>query len=568
MRLINALTLDIEDFVDPKLIPPYAILSHTWGDSEATFHDWIDVFGKRRSKNGFSKIRETCRQAVRDGHTHAWIDTVCIDKTSSGELSEAINSMFSWYKNAAVCYIYMADVPTSPSSPFRRSRWFTRGWTLQELIAPKHAIFYSRDWQMLGTKSTLTTPISEVTSISPGCLRGTSSPTDFSIAQIMSWASGRVTTRPEDQAYCLLGLFGVNMPMLYGEGRKAFLRLQEEIIKTSDDHSIFVCDMDESNMTNSEAAAPLAATPACFSRSGLVLKLDITRSPSAAIPPFHSITNAGLLINLPLIQTLSTHFVLGVLNCGIQEGPWRGRVCIPLTSGISNYHHRYIRVATPRSWFCIGEESLQGLNLQSRKTENHTKPPNLDLTPNAYTKVMISMPPKHLRRSLSDRFFTTVRNGVDVFFLVVFPLGLSDYRLHAVDPPHALERETSLLAVMKSDESSTRGKALLVFQDMRGEKSKSVAVYLEAALEHHGALEDWPRTCQVLPSWMPTSGLKEASMLTSHTRQRASWVGDVLVALKTTIPPLAQTAPEASVILLAELAFKLPRLLKSVEPDS
>ena len=184
----------------------------------------------------------------------AWIDTCCIDKRSSSELSEAINSMYRWYSEAQVCYAYLEDLfqelhleasvtdgrerkrEKGGHRTFRQSRWFTRGWTLQELLAPQSVIFYDQNWTEIGSKSSLLNQVSQASGIAIGFLE---SPHTASIAQKMSWASRRQTTRTEDTAYCLLGLFGVNMPLLYGEGSKAFRRLQEEIIKSSTDQSIF-----------------------------------------------------------------------------------------------------------------------------------------------------------------------------------------------------------------------------------------------------------------------------------------------------------------------------------------
>ena len=174
-----------------------------------------------------------------------WIDTCAINKSSSAELSEAINSMFNWYKNANRCYAYLSDVNDSDNRPqllnslSERSRWFTRGWTLQELIAPRHVEFFGAGWAHLGSKSFLRHKISELTRIPWQILTGQETPDAYSISQRMSWASSRETTRIEDMAYCLLGLFGIHMPPLYGEGSHAFIRLQEEIIKSSDDRSIF-----------------------------------------------------------------------------------------------------------------------------------------------------------------------------------------------------------------------------------------------------------------------------------------------------------------------------------------
>lgn len=171
------------------------------------------------------------------------INRCCIDKTSSAELSEAINSMFRWYQNAQACYAYLADVssdsgPSQEPSEFSKSRWFTRGWTLQELIAPSNVVFYSRDWHILGTKDQLADLLERITRIDCETLRGQD--LQFvSVSKKMSWAAHRKTSRVEDIAYSLLGIFDVNMPLLYGEGKKAFLRLQEEILKVSNDQTLF-----------------------------------------------------------------------------------------------------------------------------------------------------------------------------------------------------------------------------------------------------------------------------------------------------------------------------------------
>lgn len=173
-----------------------------------------------------------------------WIDSCCIDKTSSTELSEAINSMFRWYEQAEVCYAYLADVSSgsslhTPESEFRRSRWHTRGWTLQELIAPSSLLFYSADWVFLGTRSQLSVLLHDITGVWPTLLDRTCGVWQTSIAMRMRWASKRRTTRVEDEAYCLMGLCGVDMPIIYGEGRRAFYRLQLEILKSSPDTSLF-----------------------------------------------------------------------------------------------------------------------------------------------------------------------------------------------------------------------------------------------------------------------------------------------------------------------------------------
>ncbi|KAF5667212.1 vegetative incompatibility het-e-1 [Fusarium heterosporum] len=245
MRLINVETLELESFIGEqgRPTPTYAILSHVWTTEEVSFQQITGLQPLSEESLGYRKIVEFCARARNEGFEYAWVDTCCIDKTSSAELSEAINSMFLWYRKSAACYVYLSDVtaeenPALPNSRFRRSRWFTRGWTLQELLAPHEVIFLAEDWCEIGTKASLCTAISQVTNIDVvTLLKHTWS--HVSIAMIMSWASMRQTTRLEDQAYSLLGLFDVNMPLIYGEGQKAFYRLQVEIMKFTNDDSLF-----------------------------------------------------------------------------------------------------------------------------------------------------------------------------------------------------------------------------------------------------------------------------------------------------------------------------------------
>ncbi|OCK72991.1 HET-domain-containing protein, partial [Lepidopterella palustris CBS 459.81] len=223
-------------------IPPYAILSHTWGDDdeEVTFKDLTEGLGK--TKLGYRKIQFCAEQAARDGLQHFWVDTCCIDKSNNAELSEAIISMFRWYRNATKCYVHLVDVSTNGQDPthlsfqswepvFRKSRWFTRGWTLQELIAPPFVEFFSVEGQLLGDKKSLERQVYEVTGIAVQALQG-SAPSRFSVTERLSWAESRETKREEDKAYSLLGIFNVYMSPLYGEGiESAFRRLREEIEK-------------------------------------------------------------------------------------------------------------------------------------------------------------------------------------------------------------------------------------------------------------------------------------------------------------------------------------------------
>lgn len=222
-------------------IPPYAILSHTWGpdDDEVSFEDmksysslqWVGL-----TKPGYKKLQFCARQAAFDGLKYFWIDTCCINKLSDQELSESINSMFRWYQRATRCYVFLSDFVMEGSKleleqfeMFRRSRWFTRGWTLQELLAAKQADFFDANDVHLGDKFTLGGWISNTTGIPVDALRGKCLQS-FSVEERLSWAKHRQTKRPEDAAYSLLGIFDVSMPLIYGEGRKkAYHRLLTEI---------------------------------------------------------------------------------------------------------------------------------------------------------------------------------------------------------------------------------------------------------------------------------------------------------------------------------------------------
>ena len=224
-------------------IPRYAILSHTWGPEEVTFKDIME--GNRASKIGFEKIRFCGEQARRDHLQYFWVDTCCIDKSSSAELTEAINSMFHWYQNAVKCYVYLSDVLTKTQKAsdsfteytwepaFRSSKWFTRGWTLQELLAPSPSSveFFSQERNRLGDKRSLEQQIHEITGIPLSALQGTPL-SRFTIEDRLLWAKTRQTTRKEDRAYSLLGICNVYMPLIYGEGEKnAFRRLRKELGK-------------------------------------------------------------------------------------------------------------------------------------------------------------------------------------------------------------------------------------------------------------------------------------------------------------------------------------------------
>ncbi|KAK0648804.1 heterokaryon incompatibility protein-domain-containing protein, partial [Cercophora newfieldiana] len=299
MRLIDTETLALSEFFGDS-IPKYAILSHTWGAEEVTFQDWDDL-GKASRKKGFAKIEGACAKARSHGLSWVWVDTNCIDKTSSAELTEAINSMFQWYARSEVCYAYLSDVRSAdaPSGGIRESRWFKRGWTLQELLAPERMTFYAADWSTLGSRNgSLLSIISDTTGIGKKYLlrHGRVTPQDAPVARKMSWLAGRTTTRVEDIAYCMLGLFDINMPLLYGEGIKAFTRLQHEIIKVSNDHTIFCWSWNKDVPENWTSI--LAHSPSQFLGCGRVVEISGHR-PSDEIS-IYSMTNAGLSIQLPV----------------------------------------------------------------------------------------------------------------------------------------------------------------------------------------------------------------------------------------------------------------------------
>lgn len=343
----------------------------------------------RMIKFGYSKILAACLKARSDGWIYLWADTNCIDKTSSAELSEAINSMYTWYRNAAVCYVYMLDVQTSDSNgayleatqvgferwgswitSFRRSRWFRRGWTLQELLAPRKVHFHSQDWTFLGTKADMTPLLAEITRVDEKYLQYAQDIRSASIAQRMAAVADRTTTRPEDIAYCLLGLFNVNMPLLYGEGAMAFVRLQEEIMKVSDDHSIFAwtwvaeltgntppktietqrshpCLDYKPNFPRNRIEAILhnrmrrdmirptllAPDPACFFDASAIRVLK----PPGSVGIF-TMTNVGLSISLPILGHPCNKLFFAVIH--EEQDPrthTRQVIMVPLTQ---HYRHR------------------------------------------------------------------------------------------------------------------------------------------------------------------------------------------------------------------------------------
>jgi hypothetical protein len=301
MRLINTSTLQVEQFLGTNK-PPYAILSHTWGDQEVRYEEALDPRPETVQKTGYEKIRRCCIIAKEHGLSYAWIDTCCIDKRNSAELSEAINSMYRWYGEAYICFNYIADFDLAPGGTysfadgiqaFKKCRWFSRGWTLQELIAPRKRLFFSKDWSLIdfpldeNPRVSLDEALAISTGVSQDVLQHRKPLSGLCVAERLSWASRRETTREEDMAYCLMGIPNVSMPILYGEGaRKAFRRLQEEYMKNSFDYSLFAWT------SRFAESGLLARSPADFEN---MPQLRLWHSPW--LVPFR-VTNLGLVVTL------------------------------------------------------------------------------------------------------------------------------------------------------------------------------------------------------------------------------------------------------------------------------
>ena len=350
----------------------YAILSHRWiekegEDQEVSYEDMANLpkadgeeRDEIRQRPGYQKIIDSCEKAKKDGYERLWVDTCCIDKRSSAELSEAINSMYRWYANSKVCYAQLHDV-SEPSFPTERNEakysdngwpeWFSRGWTLQELIAPSVVQFFNEDWFYLGDKKSLANCLSVITRVPQHILEDGLPAERPCVAQIMSWAADRRTTREEDRAYSLLGLLDVNMPMLYGEGKRAFQRLQLEIIRTSNDQSIFAWDPEGKTP---RIGSILADDPNFFRDCDDMETMELddftdyyrgrfTEEELCSIREerlgFFLVTNRGIQIGLPLSPYPGSRSVFtAMLTCRSPRRLGYMPVTIHLAQWKSNYH--------------------------------------------------------------------------------------------------------------------------------------------------------------------------------------------------------------------------------------
>ncbi|KAF2211531.1 hypothetical protein CERZMDRAFT_43090 [Cercospora zeae-maydis SCOH1-5] len=251
MRLLNTTTLTFQEFFNERT-PPYCILSHRWAAEEVSYADFIA--GKKVDHAGYTKVLQACRFAKSQSHAWIWIDTVCIDKTSSAELTEAINSMYHYYADSRICFAYLRDVsphlaPQQINKALESSEWFQRGWTLQELLAPKEVLFLDDSWEAIGTKAQLSAVVRRATGIPEWYLHRPDQIPFASVAARMAWTAHRQTTRSEDVAYSLLGLFNVNSKYVPSNSEprlqhlsissKRYALLQLEIAKSTDDESIF-----------------------------------------------------------------------------------------------------------------------------------------------------------------------------------------------------------------------------------------------------------------------------------------------------------------------------------------
>ncbi|OJT02631.1 Vegetative incompatibility protein HET-E-1 [Trametes pubescens] len=374
MRLLNTTTKRFHRFEDPRSVS-YAILSHVWakpgdgGPPEQSYHELLAI--QARFSNGpvderllSQKIRMFCKVAAADGFQFVWLDFGCIDQSSSAELSEAINSMYEWYRYADVCYAYLADVgcpgagahPLIPPTQFWDSVYFRRGWTLQELIAPNVVIFLSAKWTVIGTKHSLAAVIERATRIDAAILTHRRTLDTVSVARRMSWAARRETTKPEDEAYCLLGIFGVHMQPMYGEGSYAFVRLQEEICRNIPDQTIFAWggalsredrfafskvvhpsgqrkparrDSARSASIDSQKQYLFASSPKAFKKSGHLVPISARRLARRlglreAEHPIYTTTPYGVHTRLPLVlassESLTSQTFLALLACEDEKG--------------------------------------------------------------------------------------------------------------------------------------------------------------------------------------------------------------------------------------------------------
>lgn len=377
-------------------VPGYMILSHRWREGEVLFAD-IRTPDPSVARNlpGWAKVETSCRQALQMGLRYVWVDTCCIDKSSSAELSEAINSMYQYYARSNICFAYLDDVDDDiqESQSLKGSCWFTRGWTLQELIAPRNLNVYSKNWKLLGDKESLSAELAEASKVAEPLLWNPARLDTYSVAQKFSWAAWRQTTREEDESYCLLGLFGVNMSPIYGEGReRAFRRLQTEIMRVTHDHTLFVWN------PNRSTGGMLASSPRDFISpySYKQMAIEVYCSIFGLLQyqnfkPDYVMTNVGLDIVLPIASlpekiTGRTGLCLGFLACQ----------CIETSAYVAVCFQKSESVGFPRFYrFCLWGSSVVRIQSQSLN-EYATKPQQLWISDMRENPMLLDRPSLYL----------------------------------------------------------------------------------------------------------------------------------------------------------------------------
>ncbi|KAK5719683.1 hypothetical protein LTR17_015218 [Elasticomyces elasticus] len=354
MRLLNTTTFKLEYYEDDNLVPGYAIFSHKWYPSgeELILLDF-QTPGNAPHKKGFAKLQGLCTIAAAKGHHFVWCDSCCIDKTNDFELSKSINSMFRWYQNAAECIAFLGDVGSDKGALLEHSIWFKRGWTLQELIAPHKMTFYDQHWNCLGTKEDLLEPLSSITRIPRDVLSHDRHFSSCSVAQRMSWASDRETREVEDGAYSLMGLFDISLKLIYGEGEKAFIKLQREIIASSADQSIFCWKLD--NRIHKPGSSLLAPSPRAFADCGDVIPTSVQRP--------YSLTNIGLSIQL-CTWPHSMETYLAYLDCNKVGSP-ESEIAILIAKLPTA--DQYVRVTDPENVSVFGAKAPSATERRLRK---------------------------------------------------------------------------------------------------------------------------------------------------------------------------------------------------------
>ncbi|KAI1388441.1 heterokaryon incompatibility protein-domain-containing protein [Hypoxylon trugodes] len=551
MRLINTRDYEMKEWLGDQ-VPNYAILSHTWEEGEVTFQDWQHLNDEIRKKAGYDKIMGACRQAREDGLDWLWVDTNCIDKTSSAELSEAINSMFAWYRDAKICYAYLQDVPTGLTVPnenevgtdeadipdeaevtnegdetyqdytddeydtdeedelpesFHNSRWFTRGWTLQELLAPDTVVFYARDWTTIGALTPsmwgVRGHIARITGIDSRYLYGSENSKEASVSERLSWVANRKTTRTEDIAYCLLGLFDINMPLLYGEGIKAFTRLQHEIIRNSSDHTIFCWKW--SNAVPADWVSILAPFPSVFAESGNYIRRDEVAA--AELLPY-SMTNIGLSIQLPVIYGRS--YVFAILNAGRQSREFNRYAAIPLRITLSR--KQFDRYRFPPEPILLDFPGLKVNEYAERDVYSGPAPCEQLIIRSAFSELPTRGPPRRLPRSPPppyklDRYNILIIIDAQCSFsrLAKTPLSLesgTDYfRVVSNPPPKRLIDTIPLVRIEEKPpilkESPPIYASLVKIVPTEKDRSFSILFMVKSAVGGSGLPDQW--SCHAVP---------------------------------------------------------------------